>query len=104
MAGLVEAFVMKGLPDASVVYLTGLCNEFRIAIPDDKAEERAHLLKLVLRYLNSAALEGTDDKGASVFLKIYGELADELGDLNVGNNFTLPKLEDDNENRHSVVS
>ena len=34
MAGLVEAFVTKHLPEVDVDFLTGLCDEYRIVVPD----------------------------------------------------------------------
>ena len=81
MAGLVEAFVTKHLPEVDVDFLTGLCDEFKIQVDDAKKDKKPDLLKLVLRYLTSDALEQTADHGAAVFLKLYGELGDYLGAL-----------------------
>ena len=78
MAGLVEAFVTKHLPEVDIDFLTGLCDEYQIVVPDAKKDKKPELLKLVMRYLSSEALEATADKGAAVFLKLFGELDEVL--------------------------
>ena len=81
MAGLVEAFVTKHLPEVDVDFLTGLCDEYRIVVPDAKKDKKPELLKLVMRYLSSEDLEATADQGAAVFLKLFGELDGHLAGL-----------------------
>ena len=78
MAGLVEEFCLKMLPETSVEFLTGLCDEFRIVIPGDKADNKAYLVKVVLRHLTSADIENSEDQGTAIFLKLYNELGGEL--------------------------
>lgn len=78
MSGLVEAFVTKHLPEVDSEFLTGLCDEYRIVVADEKAGKKPELLKLVMRYLSSEDLENSADKGAGVFLKLYGELGEKL--------------------------
>ena len=67
------------LPEANSDFLTGLCTEYGIDIPGNKAGKQEELLKLVMRHLTSAALEATQDHGAAVFLKLFNELGAELG-------------------------
>ena len=76
---LVEKFVTQWLPEADVAFLTQLCGEYNIVVPDAKVGRHQDLLKLVLRHLNSAELEESDDQGAAVFLKLFNELGTALG-------------------------
>ena len=78
MAGLVEAFCLKSLPDTSIEFLTALSEEYRLTLEDNLKEEKAHVLRVVVRHLMSPTLDALPDKGASVFLKLYGELGEEL--------------------------
>ena len=73
-----DAFCLKWLPETSADFLQGLCDEYQVVVPPDKAGNRSALLKLVLRHLNSEAVEQTPDQGAAVFLKLYGEIGPEL--------------------------
>ena len=83
MAGLVESFCVKMLPETSVEFLTGLCDEYRIVVPEEKAEDHSYLVKVLLRHLTSADVENSDDQGAAIFLKLYNELGEELKTTNL---------------------
>ena len=85
MAQLVEAFCMKMVPEADVDFLLARCVEYNINVEAAKRDNKTHLVKLVLRYLTSDTVEGSADAGAAVFLKLYGDLSQGLGDLGVKN-------------------
>ena len=76
---LIEKYITQWLPEANVNFLTDLCNQYAINIPDVKLGKHQEVLKLVLRYLSSETLENTADKGASVFMKLFNDLGAELG-------------------------
>ena len=76
---LIEKFITQWLPEANVNFLTDLCNQYAINIPDTKLGKHQEVLKLVLRYLSSETLENSADKGAAVFMKLFNELGVELG-------------------------
>ena len=78
MAGLVEEFCLQLLPKTSYDFLFALSEEYKITLDDAKKDEKAHVLKMVMRYLTGETLEGTGDGGAAVFLKLYKELGEEL--------------------------
>ena len=78
MAGLVEEFCLQLLPKTSYDFLLALTEEYQINLDDTKKDEKAYVLKLVVRHLSSEALEQTNDGGAAVFLKLYKELGEEL--------------------------
>ena len=69
---LIEKFVTQWLPEAKVVFLSDLCTEYGINIP--AAGKHQEVLKLVLRHLSGDTLEGTPDKGAGVYVKLFNEL------------------------------
>ena len=95
MAGLVEAFCLKTLPDTSIEFLTGLSEEYRLPLDDTLKEDKAYVLRVVVRHLMSETLDGLPDKGASIFLKLYGELGEELQKVgaHVKLEPTMPPLE-----------
>ena len=93
MSSLLESCVTQWLPEADVDFLTGLCEEYEIEVPGEKADDTSYLLKLVLRYLNSEALEKSTDGGTAVFLKLFNELGEELGKTGL-----VPKSEPDVQN------
>ena len=76
---LIEKYVTQWLPEASRDFLDALCNEFKIIVPQEKIGKHQEVLKLVYRYLSSAELESTDDKGAAVYYKLFNELGQDLG-------------------------
>ena len=78
MAGLVEEFCLQLLPKTSYDFLLALSEEYQIVLDNGKKDEKAHVLKMVMRYLTGETLEGTGDGGAAVFLKLYKELGEEL--------------------------
>ena len=59
--------------------LTALCEEYHLTVPPAKVGKKDYLLKIILRYLNSEALESSSDGGEAVFLKLYDELKETLG-------------------------
>ena len=61
---LIEKFVTQWLPEAELDFLVQLCTEYAIVIPPTKVGKHQEILKLVLRYLSSEALENTADTGA----------------------------------------
>ena len=69
--GEVTALLLKW---GDVDILQGLCDEYQIAVQADLRGDQAHLRKLVLRYLNSEALEQSADGGKAVVAKLLGEL------------------------------
>ena len=79
MTALIESYVFQWLPEADVALLTAVCVELQINVPHEKEGLKPDLLKLVLRFLNSETLEDSADKGAGVFLKLFGDLGDHLG-------------------------
>ena len=79
MADLIEKLVGQWLPEADVAFLTEKCTELNLAIPGDKADNQAYLVKLINRHLNSEALEQTNDGGKAVWLKLFGDLGALLG-------------------------
>ena len=83
MAGLVESFCVKMLPETSVEFMTGLCDECRIVVPEGKAEDHSYLVKVLLRHLTSAEVEESPDHGVAKFLKLYNELGEELKTTNL---------------------
>ena len=95
MAGLVEAFCVQSLPKTSVDFLFALTEEYQIGVADDKKNDKAYLLKVVLRHLTSADVENSADKGAAVFLKLYGELGEQLSAADVAVKVEMPPLEKD---------
>ena len=97
MAELVEQFCMEALPKCSMDFLTGLSEEYRITIPDDKKDNQSYLLKMVLRHLTSDAILTSEDGGAAIFLKLYQELGGELKVQSVKKEAVLPPLERDEE-------
>ena len=82
MAGLVDAFCMEMLPQAGIEFLLARCTEYNIVVPEDKKDDKNHVLKLLLHYLTNPAIDGTPDHGAALFLKLYQDLGGEL--KNVG--------------------
>ena len=78
MAALVEAFCIQNLPHTSIEFLLAHATEYGINVPDDKKNDKPYVLKVVLRYLTSETVENSADHGAAVFLKLYGELGEEL--------------------------
>ena len=76
---LLEKFVTQWITEADVDFLTQLCGEYNIVIPDAKVGKHQELLKLLFRHLNSAELEESDDQGAAVFLKLFNDLGTALG-------------------------
>ena len=75
---LIATLVTQWLPEADVGYLTALCTQYKLDVPNEKVGDKAALLKIILRYLNSVELEQTADKGQGVLMKLFGELGDHL--------------------------
>ena len=73
--------------------LVGLCEQFRVAIPDEKKGNLNAIYFIFIRHLNSEAFENSDDKGVDVFTRIHNELLKIHADVPDG----LPKLEDDDQ-------
>ena len=53
MAGLVEAFCLKTLPDTSIEFLTALSEEYRLTLDENLKDDKAHVLRVVVRHLMS---------------------------------------------------
>ena len=70
MAGLVEQFCLQMLPEVSVDFLMGLCDEYRITVAEAKQEDKTYLVKVVLRHLTSDAIENSADQGAAIFFEV----------------------------------
>ena len=96
MAELVEEFCMEALPKCSLGFLTALCEEYRITVPDDKKDDKRSCLRLVMRHLTSDTVVGVADEGAAVFLKLYKELGGELK-KSVKSESGVPALEGEEE-------
>ena len=92
MAGLVESFCLKMVPETDVAFLIGLCTEYQIVVPNDKLGDKPYLVKVVIRHLTSAEVENSADHGAAKFLKLYNELGQQLSP-----NVFQPKQEDDSD-------
>ena len=99
MAGLIEEFCLQSLPKTSVDYLLGLTEEYRITVAEEKKDSKAYLLKVVLRHLTSDTIEESEDQGATIFLKLYKELGEELKNTGVVPKVeaTMPPLEEEKE-------
>ena len=78
MAGLVEAFCIRMLPETGIPFLLARCGEFGIDVPDEKIADKPYLLKLVMRHLTSDTVENSADQGVALFLKLYNDLGGEL--------------------------
>ena len=78
-SSLIESLCMQWLADADVDFLTALCEEYCIVVPENKVGKKDLLLKLVLRYLTSETLEESEDKGEKVFQKLFVELGEVFG-------------------------
>ena len=65
---------------ADLDYLLGFCEERRIAVGDEKREDKSQLIKLALRHLNSEAVENSADGGKAIVDKIVQELAVKVKD------------------------
>ena len=76
---LIEKLVSQWLPEADVDFLTARCTEFVINVPPDKVANQQYLVRLISRHLYSEALENEADRGASVWLKLFGDLGAALG-------------------------
>ena len=102
----VEACCTEWLAKVDGDFLTALCDEYRLEVPAEKVGKTNDLRKLVLRYLSSEALEGSDDKGASVFAKLFRELKEELGEDGVKSEAGISQTfghDTDRENPRLVV-
>ena len=70
--------VLKELVDALQMIngeqLLEVCNELKIAVPEEKKGNASLLLNLVMRYLYSDEIEALEDQGMSVFLKLNDDL------------------------------
>ena len=83
MAGLVDTFCMQSIPQTSLEFLMEKVTEYAIVIADDKKDDKAFVVKQVLKHLVSDAVTNSPDGGAALFLKLYGELGGELKKLSV---------------------
>lgn len=101
MAGLVDAFCLQMLPQAGEDFLLGLCDEYRITVVEAKREDKAHLVKVLLRHLTSEAIETSADAGAAIFLKLYKELGGELKSVGAK---IKPDADIDDSDHDNVVS
>ena len=54
--------------------LEKLCTELNVEVPQEKKGNKASLLKLILRFLHSEAVETSEDQGHAHFLKLKMEL------------------------------
>ena len=81
MAGLVEDFCLKMLPQTDIEFLTARIEEYEIVVVDAKRNDKAHLLKLLLRHLTSETVENSENGGIDIFLKLYNDLGGALKDL-----------------------
>ena len=91
MAGLVEDFCLKMLPQADLGFLLARTLEYNVDVADERQGDKAHVLKLLLRHLTSADVENSPDHGAALFLKLYSDLGTVLKDLSP----TVKREEDD---------
>ena len=83
MAGLVDTFCIQSIPQTSLEFLMEKVTEYNIVIADDKKDDKAFVIKQVIKHLVSDAVTGSLDHGAALFLKLYGELGGELKKLSV---------------------
>ena len=94
MAKLVENFCLQMLPNASVDFLVGLTEEYRITVANEQKDDHSHLVRVIYRHLTDPAIEQSTDKGAAIFLKLYTELGEDLKSLGAGPVKTEPKMPD----------
>ena len=78
-----EEFCLKQVGEASLDFLVALTEEYQLQVAADKADNKKHVLKVVLRHLTSEDVEKSADQGVAVFLKLYKELGGELKKVGV---------------------
>ena len=76
---LLEKLVTQWLMEADVVFLTEVCTEFNVNIPDAKVGNKQYLIRLITRHLYSEELEASDDGGQAVWFKLFADLGNVLG-------------------------
>ena len=54
--------------------LTEICGDLELQIPEDKAGNRKHLLRLISTYLLSEEVENTEDQGLAHFMRVKDKL------------------------------
>ena len=84
VSDVVEAEVLQLLRKVDLDVLQGFCDELKITIPETKQGNKSLILKLIVRYLHSEHMEGLDDQGLSVFLKLQSDLKDSLAGKSLG--------------------
>ena len=70
----VEQQVLEWLPWVEEEVLIQICGELAIQIPPNKTG-KTMILKLILKYLHSEAVESSEDQGMSIFLKLHSDLS-----------------------------
>ena len=75
----VERQVLKWLPTVDEEMLTRICTDLNIQIPSSKAGKKTMILRLILKHLNSEAVETSEDEEMSMFLKLHTDLTVALG-------------------------
>ena len=70
----IQAEVLQWLRLVREDVLEAFCDEFKINIPQDKRGNKSFIVKLLIKYLHSDALEALEDEGHSVFLKMHNDL------------------------------
>ena len=70
----VEQQVLEWLPWVEEEMLIQICGELAIQIPPNKTG-KTMILKLILKYLHSEAVESSEDEGMSIFLKLHSDLS-----------------------------
>lgn len=72
----IESEVLQWLRQVDVDGLQKIGGELNVDIPEDKKGNKYFVLKLILRYLHSAELEGSEDQGLSTFLQLHSDLSE----------------------------
>lgn len=72
-----ETSVTQMLQEVDVDFLTAWCEEQRVPVPTDKADDRSHLLGLCLGHLESEEMAEKPDRLA-VLCKLFNELGERL--------------------------
>ena len=85
----IQAEVLQWLRLVDVDALEEFCNELKVTIPVPKQGNKSLLVKLLMRYLHSEAMEALEYQADSISLKLHSDMEDALHEKGV-NTGALP--------------
>ena len=86
----IQAEVLQWLRLVDLVVLEEFCNEYKLTIPVSKQGNKSLLVKLIMRYLHSEAVEALEDQGGRIILKLHSDMEEALQEKGV-NTGALPE-------------